>query len=215
MAQRSAAQQVAAPSKSERTRERILDAAAHVLSRKGYAGTRLSDVAEVAEVQAPAIYYYFPSRDDLIEEVMWAGAHRVRLHVQSVLEALPEDTEPIDRILVAVEEHLRYELSISDYTTASVRNAGQVPEQLRTRPAEEEAAYSRIWRDLFDEAARAGQLRDGLDVNVSRLLLLGSMNWAAEWWNPRMRSLADLVAAARSLVLHGMGAPGLGERAGR
>ncbi|GLI25922.1 TetR family transcriptional regulator [Agromyces rhizosphaerae] len=216
MAQRAAAQQqVAAPTKSERTRERILDAAAHVLSRKGYAGTRLSDVAEVAEVQAPAIYYYFASRDDLIEEVMWVGAHRVRLHVQAVLDALPEGTEPIDRILAAVEEHLRYELSISDYTTASVRNAGQVPEQLRTRPAEEEAAYSRIWRDLFDEAARAGQLRDGLDINVSRLLLLGSMNWAAEWWNPRMRSLTDLVAAARSLVLHGMGAPGLGERAGR
>ncbi|WP_353809417.1 TetR/AcrR family transcriptional regulator [Agromyces sp. SYSU T00194] len=215
MAQRSVAPQVASPTKSERTRERILDAAAHVLSRKGYAGTRLSDVAEVAEVQAPAIYYYFPSRDDLIEEVMWAGAHRVRLHVQAVLDELPQGTEPIDRILVAVEAHLRYELSISDYTTASVRNAGQVPEQLRTRPAEEEAAYSRIWRDLFDEAQRAGQLREDLDVNVSRLLLLGSMNWAAEWWNPRMRSLGDLVHAARSLVLHGMGAPELGERAAR
>ena len=31
-----------AGSKSARTRERILDAAAHVLSRKGYAGTRLA-----------------------------------------------------------------------------------------------------------------------------------------------------------------------------
>ena len=60
-----------AGSKSVRTRERILDAAAHVLSRKGYAGARLSDVADQAEIQAPAIYYYFPSRDDLIEEVMW------------------------------------------------------------------------------------------------------------------------------------------------
>ena len=40
---------------------------------KGYAGTRLSDVAEYAEIQAPAIYYYFPSREDLIEEVMYSG----------------------------------------------------------------------------------------------------------------------------------------------
>ena len=55
-------------SKSARTRDRILDAAAHVLSRKGYAGTRLTDVADRAAIQAPAIYYYFPSRDDLIEE---------------------------------------------------------------------------------------------------------------------------------------------------
>ena len=61
-------------SKSARTRERILDAAAHVLSRKGYAGTRLTDVADQAGLQAPAIYYYFPSREDLIEEVMWSAS---------------------------------------------------------------------------------------------------------------------------------------------
>ncbi|MBI3692044.1 MAG: TetR family transcriptional regulator, partial [Mycolicibacterium aromaticivorans] len=42
-------------SKSQRTRQRILDAAAHVLSVKGFAGTRLSDVAEFAQLQAPAI----------------------------------------------------------------------------------------------------------------------------------------------------------------
>lgn len=193
--------------KSTRTRERILDAAAHVLSRKGYAGTRLADVADVAEVQAPAIYYYFDSRDALIEEVMWVGAHRVRMHVEAVLAALPPATSPIQKILEAVAAHLRYELSISDYTTASIRNAGQVPEQLRVRPAAEEATYSRLWRDLFTQAKHAGELRPGIDINVSRLLLLGSMNWAAEWWNPRMRSLADLVKATQDLVRFGMGNP--------
>ena len=194
-------------SKSARTRERILDAAAHVLSRKGYAGTRLTEVAKVAEVQAPAIYYYFESRDALIEEVMWVGAHRVRLHLEAVLAELPEDTTPLDRILTAVETHLRYELSISDYTTASIRNAGQVPEALRVRPAAEEAAYSRVWRGLFAAAERAGQLRPGLDVHVSRMLLLGSMNWAAEWWNPRSRTLEDLVQATQDFVRFGMGSP--------
>jgi AcrR family transcriptional regulator len=195
--------------KSARTRERILDAAARLLSRKGYAGTRLADVADAAEVQAPAIYYYFESRDALIEEVMWVGAHRVRTHVEAVLAALPPDTSPMQKILAAVEAHLRYELHISDYTTASIRNAGQVPEQLRVRPAAEESIYSRLWRDLFAQAKQAGELRPGLDINVSRLLLLGSMNWAAEWWNPRMRSLADLVKATQEFVLHGMGNPDL------
>lgn len=186
--------------KSARTRERILDAAAQVLSRKGYAGTRLTDVAEVAGVQAPAIYYYFASRDDLVEEVMWAGAHRVRLHVEEVLAALPEDTDPRARLLAAVDAHLRYELQISDYTTASVRNAGQVPEHLRVRPAAEEGEYSRLWRELFLSAQDAGLLRDGLDINVFRLLLLGSMNWAVEWWNPRTRSLDDLVRGAQDML---------------
>ena len=41
-------------SKAAQTKARILDAAARVLSVKGYAGLRLTDVAEVAELQAPA-----------------------------------------------------------------------------------------------------------------------------------------------------------------
>src|ERR1700690_3440440 len=101
-------------SKSARTRARILNAAAHVLSVKGYAGTRLSDVAEYAELQAPAIYYYFPSREDLIEEVMYAGIADMRTHLQGALDALPPQTSPIDKILAAVEAHLRHELELSD-----------------------------------------------------------------------------------------------------
>lgn len=194
-------------SKSERTRERILDAAASVMSRAGYAGTRLADVARIAEVQAPAIYYYFKSRDELIEEVMWTGANRVRTHVEKVVGALPEETAPMARILAAVDAHLSYVLKVSDYTTASVRNAGQVPEHVRSRPAVEENLYSRYWRKLFEEARLAGALRADVDINVSRLLLLGSMNWAAEWWNPRTRSLADLVKSTQDMVTYGMGAP--------
>ncbi|MWB99449.1 TetR/AcrR family transcriptional regulator [Agromyces seonyuensis] len=192
-------------SKSARTRGRILDAAAHVLSRKGYAGTRLVDVATQAGLQAPAIYYHFASRDELIEEVMYVGAARVHAHVADVLAALPAATAPLDRILVAVEEHLRYELLISDYTTASIRNANQVPEPLRAKSAAEEAAYASLWRDLFAAAQDAGQLRADLDLSVSRLLLLGAMNWAAEWWNPRHRSLDDLVRTAQDMVRYGLG----------
>lgn len=131
-------------SKSARTRKRILDAAAYVLSRKGYTGTRLSEVAERARLQAPAVYYYFPSRDDLVEEVMWAGIAEMREHVSAILAALPAATPPIERILVAVEAHLRHELEISDYTTASIRNAAQVPESIRARQTAEESAYGNV-----------------------------------------------------------------------
>src|ERR1700757_4610421 len=114
-----------AESKSALTRARILDAAAHVLSAKGYAGLRLTDVAAEAEIQAPAIYYYYASRDELIEEVMWAGIADMREHVAGALRELPADTPPLDRLLAAAEAHLRHALAISDYTTASIRNAGQ------------------------------------------------------------------------------------------
>jgi AcrR family transcriptional regulator len=163
-------------SKSARTRERILDAAAHVLSRKGYAGTRLSDVADQAEIQAPAIYYYFPSRDDLIEEVMWSGIAHMREHMARVMAALPPDADPLDRIDAAVEAHLRYALEISDYTTASIRNAGQVPEAIAVRHTAEASQYGDIWRKLLQDADNAGLLRPDLDPMAARMLVLGALN---------------------------------------
>jgi TetR/AcrR family transcriptional regulator, cholesterol catabolism regulator len=193
-----------AVSKSARTRSRILDAAAHVLSVKGYAGTRLSDVADYAELQAPAIYYYFPSRDDLIEEVMYAGIADMRRHLLGVLDALPPEASPMDKILAAVEAHLRHELELSDYASASIRNAGHIPERLRTRQLKEEAAYGRIWRRLFDEARAEGQLRSDLDARHAQLLVVGALNWSVEWFDPRRSSVDTIVSNAQLLVRNGL-----------
>ncbi|WP_064444726.1 TetR/AcrR family transcriptional regulator [Rhodococcus sp. YH3-3] len=192
-------------SKSARTRTRILDAAAHILSIKGYSGTRLTDVADHAELQAPAIYYYFPSREDLIEEVMWVGIADMREHLRSTLDKVDSDKTPMDRIMIAVEAHLRHELEISDYTTASIRNAGQLPENMRERQKAEEAKYGEIWRKLFKDALDEGEIRPDIDIRVARMLVMGALNWAAEWWNPRRGSLDVVVQTAQSIVRAGIG----------
>ena len=191
-------------SKSARTRARILDAAAYVLSSKGFAGTRLSDVAERAELQAPAIYYYFGSREELIEEVMFCGIAGLRRHVQEALDVLPPDTSPLDRIMAAVEAHLRHGLEISDYATASIRNSGQIPDRLRTRQLREEASYGRMWRRLFENALAQGHVRADLDPRHAHLLVLGALNWAAEWRDPRRDPVDAIVLNAQSLVRHGI-----------
>lgn len=191
-------------SKSARTRTRILDAAAHVLSIKGYAGMRLSDVADYAEIQAPAIYYYFPSREDLIEEVMWAGIADMRDHLVEVLGAAPASATAMDKIMLGVEAHLRHELDISDYTTASIRNAGQLPANIRKRQVAEEARYGELWRKLFKEASAAGEIRDDLDLYIAQMLVFGALNWTAEWWNPKRGSLETVVAMAQSFVREGL-----------
>ena len=192
--------------KSARTRVRILDAAAKVLSRKGYGGMRLSDVAQVADLQAPAIYYYFDSREDLIEEVMWVGIADMREHLTRILDALPPGTPAMDRILVAAEAHLRHELEISDYATASIRNAGQVPDKIRKRQLAEEARYGEIWRDLMSSAAAEGTLRADLDPYMAQMLVLGSLNWTAEWWSPKRGKVDLVVANARSFIRHAISA---------
>ena len=171
---------------------------------KGFAGTRLTDVAAYAELQAPAIYYYFPSREDLIEEVMYCGVSDMREHLQHVLDALPADTGPMDKIMAGVEAHLRHELELSDYATASIRNSGQIPEHLQTRQKKEDAAYGRIWQGLFADAIADGEIRAGMDPRMARLLVMGALNWAAEWWDPRRDSVEAIVSNAQILVRSGL-----------
>ncbi|MGN7780419.1 TetR/AcrR family transcriptional regulator [Mycolicibacterium sp. 22603] len=201
---RDASGDTAGDTKAQRTRARILDAAARVLSVKGYAGTRLTDVATQADLQAPAIYYYFKSRDDLIEEVMFCGISDMRRHLTSVLDALPDGMNAMDRIMTAVEAHLQHELELSDYARATIRNSGQIPDHLKARQKKEEAAYTRIWRGLVKAAADDGEIRDDLEPMLAQALVLGALNWAAEWWDPRRNSVETMVHNAQVFVRHGL-----------
>lgn len=106
----------------------------------------------------------------------------------------------MDRIMIAVDAHLRHELEVSDYTTASIRNAGQIPEHIRDRQRSEEKKYGDIWRRLIKDAFDEGEVRADLDLFVARMLILGALNWAAEWWRPRRGSVDSVVATAQSMV---------------
>jgi AcrR family transcriptional regulator len=195
------------PSKSERTRERILDAAAKVLNRNGYAGTRLSDIAELAQVQAPALYYYFSSREELIEEVVTLGMARALEHVTEALAALPADASRLDRISAAVGAHLEVVLRLSDYASAAIRNGPQLPSDLRERQLVEQRTYGDVWRRLIDEARAAGEIHPDLDPRAARMLIIGGLNWATEWWNPNRGSLRTVINTAQLLTRQGLAAP--------
>jgi AcrR family transcriptional regulator len=191
-------------SKSERTRERIILAAAVTLSRLGYAGTRLSDVADEAGVQAPAIYYYFDSREELIEEVVTVGTVHLREFVVAAVDAAPPDATALDRIDLAVEAHLRQLMSESSFAHAVIRNVGQLPDSIRSNQLVEERKYARFWRELFLAARDEGALRPDIDPELAQLLIVGALNWATEWWAPRRGPLENVIATAQAIIRHGI-----------
>lgn len=188
---------------AESTRERLLRATAAVLAERGYAQTRLSEIAQRTGMQASGLYYYFASRDDLVAEVMRVGQERVREHVEEALSVAGPD--PLDRIDAAVEAHLRIELELSDFAAAVTRNAGHVPEPIRATLQRESAAYHDLWRQLMSDASSAGRIDAGLDPAVARMLIIGALNWAVEWWSPD-RSIDHLIGTARRLVRRALSA---------
>ncbi|MGX4694448.1 TetR/AcrR family transcriptional regulator [Streptomyces sp. JNUCC 63] len=187
------------------TRQLILDAAAEVMCREGYAGTKLADIAKIAGIKTPAIYRHFPSREDLVDEVMTVGHRRFIEHVTSVIEALPATATPLDRVLAAVAGHLEVALTISHYAAASTRNMSQMPDGIRERQQELRREYGAIWRRHLAEAAEAGQLQPGLNLYAAQGLIIGALSWSNEWWNSERGNLQSLIQNAQALVRHGIG----------
>jgi len=186
----------------EGTRERILAAAAYTLSRNGYARTHLQEIATRAGVRPPAVYYYFSAREVLITEVLREGQVRVREHVERALADLGPGVSSSVRVAAAVEAHLRVELELSDFARAVVRTGNHLPEQLREQLAPDVEAYHALWRGLLADAIEEGVLDPLLDVQVARMLVIGALNWAAEW--AAGRSIDDVVRQAQQVVIRGL-----------
>ncbi len=188
------------------TRARILDAAAHTFRVKGYAGTRLSDVAAAADTQAGSLYYHFPSREELVEEVLRVGQERTSGFVRRRVAALPEDASDLDRLREAMGAHLDSVLEIGDYTAATIRIIGQVPEEIRKRRLHEQREYGEFWRALVNDAHASGQIRTELNSSALRMLLLGAMNSVPDWFRARRDGLSatDLKSQFESLFIDGL-----------
>jgi len=52
--------------KSPERREEIVDALYRCIAQQGYASTSVRDIAAEANIKAPAIYYYFESKEDIL-----------------------------------------------------------------------------------------------------------------------------------------------------
>ncbi|MER6472714.1 TetR/AcrR family transcriptional regulator [Streptomyces collinus] len=90
----------AAPGRPRRggKRERLVEAAVRVFHEQGVEKTTLADIAGVADVPVGNVYYYFKTKDHLVEAAV--RAHRDRLAaLTGRLEALPG---PADRLKALV-----------------------------------------------------------------------------------------------------------------
>lgn len=190
--------------KSEATRKRVLDAAARVFRQKGYAATRLSDIAAAAGMQTGSLYYHFESREALVEEMLRIGTTSVFGYVREKVEALPRGASHRARICAAIEGHLSMMLALSDYTSANVRIFAQVPDDIKKRHLEQQALYGQYWRKLLADAHAAGEIRRDISLPALRMLLLGSLNWSVEWYRPGGLTPERIAAELGTIVFDGI-----------
>ncbi|HSV83159.1 MAG TPA: TetR/AcrR family transcriptional regulator [Ramlibacter sp.] len=190
--------------KGDKTRRRILDAAASEFRHNGYAATSLKVIADRVGVRVASLYHHFPSKESLVEEILAIGRDRTESATRDAVTSMGVTASPIARIRSAIAAHVSSNLNSGDYAVATLRILGQVPEAVRKRQVEGQKAYAKFWSDLLDEGRAAGEIRSDLNPKLVRMLLFGAMNWAVEWYRPDGNSAAEIAAVASEMILSGL-----------
>jgi len=70
-------------------KEQIIKAARELFFRFGYSKTSMDDIAHECGMAKPTLYYYFPNKEAIFDEIVWAEANEF---MNQIVENLPSDS---------------------------------------------------------------------------------------------------------------------------
>jgi AcrR family transcriptional regulator len=88
----------------ERTRARLAQAARELISEKGVAGLRISDITERADVGLGSFYNHFESKEELVEAVILES---VAALAETVATPTSPDQDPAELVALAIRRFVR------------------------------------------------------------------------------------------------------------
>lgn len=169
--------------KADQTRDKILRAAARVFRESGYSVATMRRIAAEAGLEAGSVYYHFPSKEAVVDEVLDRGLRDLLNDTKNAVDAA-EDSNKKNRLSIAIAAHIRNIFLKNEFTSANIRIYSLLPEEIRARHRPIRRIYASFWDQLLNEAQAAGVLRSDIKIMPLRQAILGGLNWTIEWFDP-------------------------------
>lgn len=161
-------------------REQILDAAAQIISQKGFHAASMQDIAEAVNLQKASLYHHVSSKQEILFDLL---DQALDLLTERVSEAFSQGS--------SIEEKLRHGMRV--YLVSLAENADlavvlllehrSLDPEYRERHIPRRDRFERLWRELLQEGFSTGIFRES-DPALAAKALLGTMNWTITWYRP-------------------------------
>jgi AcrR family transcriptional regulator len=190
--------------KRERTKTEILDAAVKLFTEKGYDGTSVDDVAELADLAKGTIYYHFEGKEELLLGLSLRYQAEVAHRVEDRLKAGEDSLQVLRDIL-------------SEFAT----NTSQFPEVARSYYAiafkhichddykDDPATIPNIFTSILQCAQKQNTVRNDIDARELSIVLTGVFHQSQVTWLmlEEDRSLTEKIHSWLDLWLEGANPP--------
>ncbi|MBX3538921.1 MAG: TetR family transcriptional regulator [Chelatococcus sp.] len=175
-------------SHEERRRE-IMHVAKQIIHRKGSEAASLQEIADALNMKKASLYYYFSSKEELLQDILTTIIGEGMTRVRGILERQQDD--PLTRLWRLVASHIHHLCADVVDVAVFLHERKMIPPDKRKTLLADDYAYEAAFIDTIRAGQRAGQIRDDIDAKLVALSLLGSTNWTYTWY----KSDGDLAPA--------------------
>lgn len=186
---------------SESRRGQIVELAAQLFAERGFLGASISQIADACGMSKSAIYHYYPSKEDILYDVM--HSHVEMLNV-AAREALSRPAKPDQRLRDMTQKFM------AAYTGAAARHKVLLND-LAHLPRARRAKIVALQRNLI--VMVEGVLQDispTLKSNsalrrASVMIYFGMINWTHIWFDPNgALNALEFAELAADIALSGL-----------
>jgi TetR/AcrR family transcriptional regulator, cholesterol catabolism regulator len=169
----------------DRRREEVVEGAARVFARRGYAETSVAELAAELGLATGAIYHYFSGKQELLVEICDQLMEPLLTAARQLLERQLEPAAQLRALLRLWVAHVvghRDHLLVFTQVRHVVDHGAEWREVRRSRKEFEELLAATL------EAAAVA------DPDLARYALLGMVNHTVQWYRPRGRLGPEQIA---------------------
>lgn len=169
---------------AEVTKRNLLAAALEVFSRKGYAATRVEDIAKQANVTTGAIYHHFAGKSDLYIALIEDSSARANLLAQQIFEEGGSPAAILRRLLVRLFEFAEEDLEYRAVLELFLNTTEASPELaiINRQILESRRSLAQFLADLIQKGLDEGDFQSWVSPENTALALVGFMNGMGLIW---------------------------------
>jgi len=169
----------------------LVRVAARLFRERGFDGTTTRDIADAVGMRSGSPFYHFKSKQEILAAVMEEG---LTAGLPAAERIASGSLAPRAKFQSLVRAHLEIVLGEGhDFIPVLLYDWRRLTPELRGRVQVLRDRYDQLWQDVVSEVSAAGLLRS--DSAVSRLLLMGAVNYTVLWYKPGFGSDLDQIAA--------------------
>ena len=182
--------------------QRILDAALAVFAEKGFFVSRISDIADRANVADGTVYLYFKSKDEILATAINTAFDTFMNNARTELEKIADPAERLRRLARLHLQALGENRNAAIVFQMELRQSTRLSEFSHHHLIE----YFSLVRDAIQQGQRRGMLRRDLPEKIAAICFFGALDEMVTSWvlSEHDFPLANAADAIVDILLNGM-----------